>query len=63
MLVFIWMCVMSQTFFPGGMLSLQASAYEAHLRAELETPAPPSALLGAAGHMTRYAAPKLAPVI
>ena len=62
MLVYIWMCVIAQAFFPGGhtLAVLQAQAYEAHLRAELEAPAPTSALLGAAGHVTRYQMPKLA---
>jgi hypothetical protein len=39
---------------------LQAQAYEAHLRAELDAPAPASALFGAAGHVARYQMPKLA---
>lgn len=65
MMMFIWMCVFAQAFLPGGasIASLQAAAYEAHLRAELESPAPPSALLGAASHITRYQLPKLAPAI
>jgi len=52
MLVFIWMCVMTQAFFPGGdrIASLQAGAFEAHLRSEIEAPA----LVGAAGHVARY---------
>lgn len=50
MLLYIWMCVMAQAFFPGGhtLAVLQAQAYEAHLRAELDAPAPASALFGAA---------------
>lgn len=62
MLFYIWMCVMAQAFFPGGhtLAVLQAQAYEAHLRAELEAPAPTSALFGAAGHVARYQMPKLA---
>jgi len=52
MLLFIWMCVMTQAFMPGGdrIASLHAGAFEAHLRAEAERPA----LVGAAGHVTRY---------
>jgi|GEM_PF-2290494 len=62
MLVYIWMCVMAQAFFPGGhtVAVLQAQAYEAHLRAHLETPAPTGLALGAAGHMSRYQMPKMA---
>lgn len=53
MLVYIWMCVMMQAFMPGGdrIASLQAGAFEAHLRAGLE--ATPSAF-GAASHIARY---------
>ena len=52
MLMYIWFCVMMQAFVPGGdrIASLNAGAYEAHLRAELETPA----LVGAASHVARY---------
>jgi hypothetical protein len=52
MLVYIWLCVMMQAFMPGGdrIASLQAGAFEAHLRAELDAPA----LVGAAGHVARY---------
>lgn len=55
MLMFIWMCVMTQAFFPGGdrLAALQASAFEAHMRAEVEAPEP--ALVGAARHVTHYA--------
>jgi hypothetical protein len=62
MLLYIWMCVMAQAFMPavGSIASMQAAAYEAHLRAELDAPAPPSALFGAAGHVTRYQMPRLA---
>jgi len=42
------------------MLRLQAQAFEIHLRAQLETPAPTSALFGAASHVARYQMPKLA---
>lgn len=61
MMMFIWMCVMTQAFLPGWdrVAAMQAQAYEAHLRAELEAPAPTSALFGAASHMTRYQMPKL----
>jgi hypothetical protein len=52
MLMYIWLCVMTQAFMPGGdrIASLHAGAFEAHLRAEIETPA----LIGAAGHIARY---------
>ncbi len=52
MLVYIWMCVMMQAFMPGGdrIASYQAGAFEAHLRAEIDSPA----LVGAAGHVARY---------
>ncbi len=62
MLIYIWLNVMAQMFFPGGqqMLMLQAQAFETHLRSQLEAPAPTSALLGAASHMARYQMPKLA---
>ncbi|MEQ1617485.1 MAG: hypothetical protein ABL883_03955 [Terricaulis sp.] len=48
MLVYIWLCVMTQAFMPGG--DRIASAFEAHLRAEPESPT----LIGAAGHVARY---------
>jgi hypothetical protein len=53
MLLYIWFAVMMQAFMPGGdrIASLQAGAFEAHLRAELE--ATPAAI-GAAGHVARY---------
>lgn len=52
MLVYIWMCVMMQAFMPGGdrIASYQTGAFEAHLRADIETPA----VIGAAGHVARY---------
>lgn len=52
MLFYIWLCVMTQAFVPGGdrIASLSAGAFEAHLRADLES----SALVGAAGHVARY---------
>jgi hypothetical protein len=52
MLLYIWFAVMVQAFMPGGdrIASLHAGAFEAHLRAETETPA----LIGAAGHVARY---------
>ncbi|GAM99729.1 hypothetical protein U91I_03384 [alpha proteobacterium U9-1i] len=51
MLVFIWMCVMTQAFMPGGLAIAQAhaTAYEARLRAELDNPP----LIGAASHVAR----------
>ena len=62
MLFYIWMCVMVQAFMPGAgaVASMQAAAYEAHLRAELEAPAPISAAFGAASHVARYQMPRLA---
>ena len=61
MLVYLWLNVMAQIFFPGGqqLMALQAQAFESHLRAQLEQPAPTSALLGAASHVARYRPPKL----
>ncbi len=52
MLMYIWFAVMVQAFMPGGdrIASLHAGAYEAHLRAEIESPA----LIGAASHVARY---------
>lgn len=53
MLLYIWFAVMVQAFMPGGdrIASLQAGAFEAHLRAEIEsTPA----AVGAAAHIARY---------
>jgi len=52
MLLYIWFAVMMQAFVPGGdrIASYQSGAYEAHLRADIETPA----AIGAAGHMARY---------
>jgi hypothetical protein len=61
MLIYLWLNVMAQMFFPGGqqMLMLQAQAFETHLRSQLEAPAPTSALFGAASHVARYQMPKL----
>jgi len=52
MLLFIWRSVMMQAFVPGGdrIASLQAGAFEAHLRAEIDRPA----VIGAAAHVVRY---------
>lgn len=52
MMIYIWLCVMMQAFVPGGdrVASLQSGAFEAHLRADLES----SSLIGAAGHVARY---------
>ncbi len=52
MLVYIWLCVMTQAFMPSGdrIASLSAGAFEAHLRADGSSPT----LIGAAGHVTRY---------
>ncbi len=51
MLLYIWFAVMVQAFVPGGdrIASLQAGAFERHLRAELERPP----LVGAASHVAR----------
>lgn len=61
MTIYLWLGVMAQMFFPGGqhMLMLQAQAFETHLRAQIEAPAPTSALFGAASHVARYQMPKL----
>jgi hypothetical protein len=61
MLLYIWLSVLAQMFIPGGqqLMALQASAFEAHLRATLAVPAPTSELFGAAGHVARYQTPKL----
>ncbi|HCK85340.1 MAG TPA: hypothetical protein DHW63_12715 [Hyphomonadaceae bacterium] len=52
MLLYIWLCVVAQAFIPGGdrVASLSAGAFEAHLRADMESPA----LVGAASHIARY---------
>lgn len=52
MLFYIWLCVMTQAFLPSGdrIASLHAGAFEAHLRADIES----SGLIGAAGHVARY---------
>ncbi|WP_395647865.1 hypothetical protein [Terricaulis sp.] len=65
MMLFIWTAVMMQMFLPAGgqITALQAKAYEDHLRAQLETPAPTSLLFGAAQHVTHYAMPKLSRVL
>lgn len=51
-MMYIWLCVITQAFIPGAdrIASLHAGAFEAQLRAEIESPA----LIGAAGHMARY---------
>ncbi len=52
MLIYIWLCVMTQAFMPGGdhIASLSAGAFEARLRADIDG----SALVGAASHVARY---------
>lgn len=52
MLLHLWLAVMLQAFMPSGdrAASLQAGAFEAHLRADGESPA----LIGAAGHVVRF---------
>ena len=49
MLLYIWFAVMVQAFVPGGdrIASLQAGAFERHLRAEVER----ALLAGAASHV------------
>lgn len=51
MLMYIWLCVMTQAFLPGGdrLASLSSGAFEAHLRG-VESPA----IIGAASHVARY---------
>jgi hypothetical protein len=60
MLMFIWMSVMA-SFLPGGeqVASLQAAAFQAHLRATLEMEEPRPAI-GAAAHIAHYRLPALA---
>lgn len=62
MLLKLLMVVIAQAIFPGGhtLAVLQAQAYEAHLRAELDMPAPTSGAFGAASHVVHYQMPKLA---
>lgn len=52
MMLYIWFAVMMQAFMPGGdrIASMQSGAFEAHLRAGLETPS----AIGAASHVARY---------
>lgn len=52
MLIYIWLCVITQAFMPSAdrIVSLSTGAFEAHLRADVESPA----LIGAAGHIARY---------
>ncbi len=52
MLIYIWFCVITQAFMPGGdrLASLSSGSLEAHLRAEIDRPA----LIGAASHIARY---------
>lgn len=65
MMLFIWTAVMMQMFMPGGsqLTALQAKAYEDHLRAQLEAPAPTPLLFGAAQHVAHYSVPKLSRVL
>ena len=53
MLVFVWICVMAQAFFPGG--QELAAAYQAQVRSIVEEPQPVAsrALVGAAEHVVR----------
>ncbi|MDX2277564.1 MAG: hypothetical protein NW206_19110 [Hyphomonadaceae bacterium] len=61
MLQFIWMCLIS-VFLPAGaqLAQLEANAFQAHLRAELEMSSPVPAAIGAAQHVTHYGIPALA---
>ncbi|MES1198564.1 MAG: hypothetical protein ABUS48_01115 [Pseudomonadota bacterium] len=40
MLLFVWMCVMTSAFFPGGerLAALQAKSYQSHIRASIDRP-------------------------
>ncbi|MEJ0059728.1 MAG: hypothetical protein WDM79_09225 [Terricaulis sp.] len=40
MMMFVWMCVMTSAFFPGGdrIASLNAASYQAQVRASIEAP-------------------------
>lgn len=60
MLSFLWMCVMSVFMPMGGQLAqMEADAFQAHLRAQLEISAPVPAAIGAAQHVAHYAIPAL----
>jgi hypothetical protein len=61
MMMFVWACVMS-SLWPGGaqIAAMSAAAFQAQLRAEIETPRLTSSGIGAAQHITRYGAPSLA---
>ena len=61
MLSFIWMCFLT-AFTPAGasLATLEAAAFQAHLRAQLEMNAPVPAAIGAAGHISHYGIPALA---
>lgn len=61
MLMFVWLCVMS-SLMPGGsqIATMQAAAFQAHLRAQLEMPEPEPAAFGAARHVVHYAIPAFA---
>lgn len=61
MLLSLVLNILAQIFLPGGeqMLALQGAAFENHLRSTLAAPAPTSAALGAAGHVSRYEIPTL----
>jgi hypothetical protein len=60
-LSFIWMCVISM-FLPASsqMAEIEAAAFQAHLRSQLEISAPVPAAIGAAQHVAHYAIPALA---
>jgi hypothetical protein len=60
-LQFIWMCVISVFLPVGGQLAqIEADAFQAHLRAQLEISSPVPAAIGAAQHVAHYAIPALA---
>lgn len=61
MLSFIWISVMSVFLPMGGQLAqIEADAFQAHLRAQLEISSPVPAAIGAAQHVAHYAIPALA---
>jgi len=62
MLLFVWMCVMTSAFFPGGerIAALQARSYQSHVRAAIE--APPLLTLGWASRDVEFTVPAREPL-
>lgn len=63
MLMFIWFCVMTSAFFPGGarIASMQADAFQNQIRASVETPH--ILTLGWASRDAELTAPPSAPAV